>query len=499
MLDQRKRDDLGTRYRLRIETLSPIHVGAGGEDLRRRTPDFLPVGDRLIIIDVDKLSQVLSTSQIDRLTAGVSLSDLIDGLRTDQKEALAAYSLPTAERDVQTIRPHIKLPGARPYLPGSALKGAVRTGLAWCMLVDGVARVNGSKLKGSRYWAGSKLEQALLGRDPNHDLLRALQIGDSAGLEGPNGLDLAQVAVYSIQKGRQLGPKGPRFRFHVEVMPEGVALVADGRRDNFILRPERAQELHFGSGPAYLSRLPYQANRFAEALIEQEGEFYRRYGPSGVAAFYDQLQDRLMALDRERTCLLQVAWGTGWTSKTVGSGLSQALITEIRGRYRLGRRGQPFPKTRRLVERDSEAVLPPGWLQVTFEPVGEERFPQLRVSAPAESTPPSVFDRLSEGGAAAAEGTPGAQPGSIYDLRVGQVVDGKVEGIAAFGAFVDIGLSFNGLVHISELREGWVDRVEDVVRLGQEIRVKVIDVDIEGERVGLSLKQVGSRDTPPRR
>jgi CRISPR-associated protein Csm5 len=450
------------------------------------------VDDRLVVVDVDKLSEVLSSSQIDRLAAGVSLKTLIDGLRVDQKEALAAYTLASPERDVQTIRPHIKLPGARPYLPGSTLKGALRTALAWCMLVDGVARVDVNRLKRSRYWASSRLEQDLFGRDPNHDLLRALQVGDSAGPAGSNGLELARVAVYSIQRGRSLGPKGSRFRFHLEVVPDGVDLSAEGRRDNFILGAEQAREkLDFGSGPAYLSRLPYHANRVAEALIEQESEFYRRYGPAGVTDFYGELQSRLDTLDRERTCLLQAAWGTGWTGKTVGSALSQSLMTEIRARYRLGRRGQPFPKTRRLIERSSEAVMPLGWLEVTFEPVGEDRFPELAVSAPQEGTPPTVDERLSGAGAPArADRTPGTQPRTIDDLQVGQIVEGKVEGIASFGAFVDVGLPFNGLIHISELREGWVDRVEDVVHRGQEVRVRVIEIDADRERIGLSLKRV---------
>jgi CRISPR-associated protein Csm5 len=444
----------------------------------------------LVVIDVDKLSEVLSASQIDRLAAGVSLRSLIDELRVDQKEALAAYTLPSPERDVQTIRPHIKLAGAHPYLPGSTLKGALRTALAWCMLTDGVAQVDVRKLKRSRYWASGRLEQDLFGEDPNHDLLRALQIGDSAGLAAPNGLELAQVAVYSIQRGRSLGPKGSRYRFHLEVIPDGVDLSADGRRDNFILEPKQARKLHFGSGPAYLSRLPYHANRLAEALIEQESEFYRRYGPAGVADFYDQLQDRLDNLDRERTCLLQVAWGTGWTSKTVGSALSQSLMTQIRARYRLGRRGQPFPKTRRLIERSSEAVMPLGWLQVTFEPLGDDRLPELVVSAPEEGTPPPVAHRVSGTDAPVqADRTPGA-PRTIDDLQVGQIVEGEVKNTVGFGAFVDIGLPFDGLIHISELSEGWVDRVEDVVHRGQKVRVRVIEIDVERQRVGLSLKQV---------
>jgi CRISPR-associated protein Csm5 len=441
----------------------------------------------LVVIDVDKLSEVLSSSQIDRLAAGVSLSTLIDGLRFDQKEALAAYTLRSPETDVQTIRPHIKLPGARPYLPGSTLKGALRTALAWCMLTDGVAQVDAHKLKRSRYWASGRLEQDLFGRDPNHDLLRALHVGDSQGLVALDSLELAQVAVYSVQQGRRLGPKGSRYRFHLEVIPEAVDLSADGRRDNFILEPDQARKLRFGSGPAYLSRLPYHANRLAEALIEQESEFYRRYGPRQVVDFYDRLRERLDGLERERTCLVQTAWGTGWTSKTVGSALSQSLMTEIRARYRLGRRGQPFPKTRRLIERASEVLMPPGWLQVTFEPLGEDRVPELTAAVPEEGAPPTVDEMLS--GDVAPERV-GGQPRTIDDLRVGQIVEGEVKNTVGFGAFVDIGLPFDGLIHISELSDGWVDRVEDVVQRGQELRVRVIEIDVDRQRVGLSLKRV---------
>jgi ribosomal protein S1 len=73
---------------------------------------------------------------------------------------------------------------------------------------------------------------------------------------------------------------------------------------------------------------------------------------------------------------------------------------------------------------------------------------------------------------------------------VGQIVEGEVKNTVHFGAFVDIGLPFDGLIHISELSEGWVDRVEDVVHRGQKVRVRVIEIDVERERVGLSLKQV---------
>jgi CRISPR-associated protein Csm5 len=475
MFDQARRDQLGVRYRLCIQTLSPLHVGAGGEDLQRRTPDFLSVNGRLTVIDPDKLTDVLGPQQIERLIAGVSMTELLEGLDDDQKLALAAYSLQDPGGDVMTIRPHIKLPGARPYLPGSSLKGALRTALAWAMLADGVAQVRLRDLGRNRYWASSGLEKALFGSDPNHDLLRALHVGDSEGTAWQGGLRLAQVAVYSIQHQRALAPKGPRYRFHLETIPEGVTFTAEVRRDNFILEPAQVRQLSFGERPEYLLRLPHHANRLAEQLIGQERDFYRRYGPARLVEFYERLRQTLAELDRDRACLVQVAWGTGWTGKTVGPALDEALLTEVKARYRLGRRDAVFPKTRRLVERGSEAVMPLGWLQVAFESLGEEVKPAIAAQAQTTTRP---------------QAQPVERPRTIEDLQVGQIIEGTVDSIVNFGAFVNIGLPFNGLIHISELSEGWVERVEDVVRVGQVVRVRVIEVDRQRRRIGLSLKQV---------
>nr|WP_244883686.1 SAV_2336 N-terminal domain-related protein [Streptomyces zhihengii] len=76
----------------------------------------------------------------------------------------------------------------------------------------------------------------------------------------------------------------------------------------------------------------------------------------------------------------------------------------------------------------------------------------------------------------------------LNTLRVGEVRRGTVSSIVPFGAFVDLG-GLDGLVHISELSWSRVDQPSDVVELGQEIEVRVMEVDLERERVTLSLKE----------
>ena len=78
----------------------------------------------------------------------------------------------------------------------------------------------------------------------------------------------------------------------------------------------------------------------------------------------------------------------------------------------------------------------------------------------------------------------------IEDLAPGMVLDGIVNNITAFGAFVDIGVHESGLIHISQLADRRVANVSDVVRLNQHVRVKVLDVDLDRRRISLSMKDV---------
>lgn len=73
------------------------------------------------------------------------------------------------------------------------------------------------------------------------------------------------------------------------------------------------------------------------------------------------------------------------------------------------------------------------------------------------------------------------------DIRIGMVLPGIVNNITAFGCFVDIGLKESGLVHISQLKEGYVADVNEVVELHQQVEVKVIEVDEARHRISLSM------------
>ena len=77
--------------------------------------------------------------------------------------------------------------------------------------------------------------------------------------------------------------------------------------------------------------------------------------------------------------------------------------------------------------------------------------------------------------------------GNITDLRDGQLLPGIVNNITNFGCFVDIGIKESGLIHVSNLSDGFVKDVNEHVHLHQQIIVKVLTVDIPRKRIQLKL------------
>lgn len=77
----------------------------------------------------------------------------------------------------------------------------------------------------------------------------------------------------------------------------------------------------------------------------------------------------------------------------------------------------------------------------------------------------------------------------ISHLKAGMVMEGVVTNVANFGAFVDIGVHQDGLVHISQLANKYVRDPKEVVKVGQKVKVKVLEVDLERRRIALSMKE----------
>lgn len=150
---------------------------------------------------------------------------------------------------------------------------------------------------------------------------------------------------------------------------------------------------------------------------------------------------------------------------------------------------EAYPVVQRILQRTESDI---GTL------LGNERV--LRALKPAEFTDESfgvptvtdIFSELAKPGRdprpefAAARFAEGVD--SLEDLRVGMVLEGVVTNVAAFGAFVDVGVHQDGLVHVSAMAKRFVSDPREIVKSGDIVRVKVLDVDTQRKRIGLSLR-----------
>ena len=93
----------------------------------------------------------------------------------------------------------------------------------------------------------------------------------------------------------------------------------------------------------------------------------------------------------------------------------------------------------------------------------------------------------------------------VKKIEVGDVLTGKVTGVQPYGAFVALDEQTQGLVHISEITYGFVKDVNDFLSVGEDIQVKVLEVDEEQKKISLSIRELQEaphyrkKDSQPRR
>ena len=471
-------DKLHTEWALEVKTLSPLHIGTGTELVLGY--DLVPYRGRTYRLNEDALLNAMlvraeeeGSSAVNRVLMGRPAAELLDP-QSFQNPALFRYVLGGEPAKHEGKLPEqIKDVYDHLFLPGSSLKGALRTLLAWGICTRARRKPDLGRLGPRAKYAAQRLEQELFGPDPNRDFLRALHVQDSVPLAEADALRLEQVQVY---------PGGTPVE--VEAVRAGAVFHLAITVDEYGFQGEAARQLGWQGKRAWLGQLVALGKQYARQRLSTEVEFFQAHGgPQAALQFYAALVRQVVEGElAEDEFLLQVGWGTGWESKTFGSGLlrqNDAAFERLLSEYRMTKErrrevGDPFPKSRTLALRGGAPAMPLGWVRVKvagFVP-GEE--PQV---APARAKERPVRP-------AGGQGPEG--------LRPGQVLEGEVHRVAEFGAFVDVGVGRDGLVRISELAEGSVARVEDVVQVGQRVRVKVLKVEQrEGKwRIGLTMKGV---------
>ena len=359
--------EISQHYTLNLMTVSPLHIGSGQELLRDY--DYVVRKDCTWRIDEDALlDAALGEGEFDETLLRRPAAELLQASDFQPHSPLFRYVVkgtPRSEQKGARLREQIKDVFDQPYLPGSSLKGAFRTAIFDWALAQNPKALDTRRLKDSRKWAAQPIERALLGRDPNHDLLRALHVADSVPLDPNKSLSIENAQVLTV---RQQGSP-----IEVEALRPNVQLCTSVKLDLSIFTRQAEQKLHLGDRLRWLQDLMTVCRARVAPILAAERDWFTRHQPgSPIAGFYAQLHQLVSELPENR-CLLQVGWGGGWLNKTAGLRLDERQREEVIHRYRLARgqrqRGDPFPKSRRVVlDEQGRPVAPLGWVLIEMKP-----------------------------------------------------------------------------------------------------------------------------------
>lgn len=367
-----------TTYQVTVTPLTPLHIGSGTRLLKDY--DYAVRHNRTWRINEDALlaAQLADNPDLADTLARTPPVQLLQAPDYRLDSPFFRYTLagqPRAKEQGAQLQELLKTVHDEPYLPGSSLKGAIRTALAWQGWQEQGRRPALRDLERNRRFAGRRIEQELLGSDPNHDLLRALQVSDSRAA-GQDRLILVNVQVVTR--------RGLQAPIELEAIRPDTPFTLTIKVDNRLLGDWAARHrLRLGGNTTWLTHLAEVIQQHTQQRVQDEAAWYReRSGAESTVKFFQQL---LTARLPPGSCLLQMGWGTGWSDKTYGSHLQgdprfiDALVKDYR--LSIGNRhnpGDPFPKSRRSVVQTfkdkrgqirQKATVPLGWVLMEMKAV----------------------------------------------------------------------------------------------------------------------------------
>ena len=371
-----------------LKTITPVHIGTG--ETLSQIDGFYDNG-RWHRIDLDAVLAAFPESELNRLTIAMGQRDFQWGryLPTNQRSASYALLCPEDPRETE-IREAIKNPFSRPMIPGSSIKGIIRTALLWGLIDDDAPEAQEAFKYSSSYlkeqlqrrpnqsWIGQGIERHVLGKDPNHDLMRVVQVSDAAPIP-IEALEIGVAWTVTLNRGGELVQKreGNReYKTFVEQIRAEQTFDFSIKIDKSLFRPREKGELGFSAQQEQVvcEKLAEVCNFVAAGLAKDEAEFYDYYRLPELANFYESLSSQIENLPGGGF-VLPIGWGTGYLAKTVTqlvTGDDEDLMMRLRRHYRLGRSrsegdyyDDEFPKTRRVVYDRQRPKSPLGWVQIT--------------------------------------------------------------------------------------------------------------------------------------
>lgn len=437
------------QIRFQLTPLTPIHIGTG-ESLEPF--EYVIDGHLLYRFSLDAFMLTLPPETqalfVEAVEQGVPDTRQFVASQADVAKRVARYTADVSagagelyggQMDSGEAHPEILScirTNDRAYLPGSSLKGALRTALLY-QAMD----------KGSRERNARRLEQRLFRfQKVQEDPFRAFKVGDGEMLEART-----RVHAVGVQVRREWGWQ-EKLSVLVETLPGALSDGAEYTSSHAVTFDGDFYRYHQGAFSLnaagvlaacrafYLAHL--EAEQKATADLAGASDAYR-----ALAAHAEQLPDH--------ACLVRLAWGSGRDATTVAYGLE--------GAYR--------PRSRRITGDG----FPLGWAELALF---DDQGTPLSTKATEPVQPPAPRPPQTD------------RPRSLRDLQPGMILGGTVRRTVNYGAFVDLGVGRDGLIHISKLADRFVNMVEEIVIVGDRVRVEVLEVDLRRKRISLKLVEV---------
>lgn len=346
-----------------LKTESPVHIGCGDSYIET---DFILKNNRIKFIDYDSLFRIVEFdySKLEKLIKiaeeGEVKNKILEVVGISEDKIPISREIKFVGKEPKRslkIQKHIQTNG-KAYIPGSSIKGFIRTALLFKFLQDNPEilekhlriikedldkdKSDRKKFDAKKKEIGKKLEREVFGNQPTTDALKYLRITDTSPVN--------ETVVYEV---RILG-NPQSIPLYLECIPPQVTLKCD------ILIEEKFYNTDGKIGRIDLEKVVEAVRCFVKELIRTEKEYYKDYKkfPSEILDFYR----KIVVKDA-----LRLGHSTGYLSKTIGAILIEEFedeFEELRKKLGMGinpvtrRMVENFPKTRRITSEN----LPIGWL-----------------------------------------------------------------------------------------------------------------------------------------
>jgi len=295
---------------LEIRTLTFLHIGTG--KVLQENFDYVVRDNQTLRIHEGRFVEWISSQgeAFARMTQGSPPGQLL-GAHLRPGSPLVRYALPGAPRDTREIRECLKDAFDRPYIPGSSVKGALRTVLLWQRWKAKGLTLSPERLRDTPRFAAKDVEGEEFGTTPHEDVFRALLLRDSSPIEREK---LVLANVRSRAPGARTG-----IPLALEAVPAGITFTMEGYLDTTVFRPWGAWTKEGFLSPEKLRWLAWEnlaqaARQKALARLDKDRNWAKSMGID--PAFWKELEGKIRKAETEKNPGIsppdRVWYGVAW-------------------------------------------------------------------------------------------------------------------------------------------------------------------------------------------